>query len=572
MKMETKKLLIAASLLGSVFTSFAQTDVTINATGERTVERSYRTPIHPKVIDTTVNVIAVDYPLMVIQMPTQTEMGRISPATVKTTEKLAQLYRGYIKLGIGSELMPLGELYYNSDRSRKYVYGAHIKHLSSLGNISGFAPATFDRTRSMIYGGINETRWDLLGQIDYNNRGLHYYATPVDSLLKDSIAQRYSDFGINLRYRNHVKDSAKVNYSVGMEYRNFGSKKPLQDSLSDWRARENFFGISGEVFYKLNKEVYALGIDIKNNAYRYGIADSSISLIDSGLVLNNTIVTLSPSITTRLKDNRFAATIGVDLTLDAHEKTHFFIYPKAEVKYSMFNDIFIPYLGLRGGLKQNTFRTLTLENEFILPNVELRNENTSIDIYGGIKGTLSKRVHFNASISIANVKNMALFVNDTVYARGNAFAVIYDTVTTRTKVEGSISYQMLEKLKIDGIGRYYSYALLNNSYAWNMPRMEFILRGSYNLFDKFLFNLDLKLEEGRKALLTQAEEGSTLENGQHIMALDFIADANLGLEYRYNKRISAFVQLNNFTAQRYKRWYNAPVHGFQVMGGITFRF
>src|SRR5690606_31303026 len=140
------------------------------------------------------------------------------------------------------------------------------------------------RTRSMIYGGINETRWDLLGQIDYNNRGLHYYATPVDSLIKDSIAQRYSDFGINLRYRNHVKDSAKVNYSVGMEYRNFGSKKPLQDSLSDWRARENFFGISGEVFYKLNKEVYALGIDIKNNAYRYGLADSSISLIDSGLV------------------------------------------------------------------------------------------------------------------------------------------------------------------------------------------------------------------------------------------------------------------------------------------------
>ena len=129
-----------------------------------------------------------------------------------------------------------------------------------------------------------------------------------------------------------------------------------------------------------------------------------------------------------------------------------------------------------------------------------------------------------------------------------------------------------DPIKIDGIGRYYSYALLNNSYAWNKPRMEFILRGSYNLFDKFLFNLDLKLEEGRKALLLEAEEGSTLENGQHIMNLDFIADANLGLEYRYNKRVSAFVQLNNFTSQRYKRWYNAPVHGFQVMGGITFRF
>ena len=570
--MATKKLFILAGLLCIVAPSIAQTDVTINATGERSVERAYRIPIHPKVIDTTVNVVTVNYPLLAIQMPTQTEMERINPATVKTKEKLEQLYHAYIKLGIGSELMPLGELYYNSERSRKYVYGAHIKHLSSLGNINGYAPATFDRTRGMIYGGINETRYDLLGQVDYSNRGLHYYAIPADTIDKDSIAQRYSDFGVSLRYRSHVKDSAKVNYSIGATYRNFLSRKPLQDSLMDWRARENYINVHSDLFYKLNKETYALGIDIKHNAYRYGIADSSLSLIDTGLVLNNTIVSLSPSITTRLWDNRFAASIGVDLTLDAHTKTRFYIYPKAEIKYSMFNDIFIPYLGLRGGLKQNTFRTLSLENEFILPNVELRNESTSIDVYGGIKGTLSKRMTFNASVSFANVKNQALFVNDTLYARGNAFGVIYDTLTTRTIVEGSISYQLLEKLKIDGIGRFYSYALLNNSYAWNKPRLEFILRGSYNLFDKFLFNMDLKLEEGRKALLTGPVEGSFTENGQHIMDLGFIADANLGVEYRYNKRISAFVQFNNFAAQRYKRWYNAPVHGFQVMGGITFRF
>lgn len=550
----------------------AQSDVVISAVGERVVERGSRMPINPKVIDTTVKVVTVEYPLLNVRMETVTELERINPASVKTKENLAQLYNSYIKLGIGTELMPLGEFYYNSDRSRKYVYGAHIKHLSSFGNIAGYAPSTFDRTRGLIYGGINESKFDLLGQVHYNNQGLHYYAIPTDSIVRDSIAQRYSDFGISALYKAHVKDSAKLNYSIGTDYVNFMSKKPIQDSLRDWRARENNFNLYGNLWYKLNKEVYALDLSVQHNSYKYGIADSSLSALDTGLVLSNTVVSLKPSITTRLKDNRFKAKIGVDLTLDAHNKTRFFIYPLAELKYSLFNDIFIPYVGLRGGLNQITFRELTSRNEFILPNQEMQNESTSFDFYGGIKGTLSRRVHFNAGISFANVKNQALFVNDSTFTAGNAFTVIYDTISMRTTIEGSISYQAAEKLKLDGMARYTSYDMLNNSYAWNLPQLEFLIRGSYNLFDKFLIGLDLKMEQGRKALLYAPAEGSFIENGQHIVELGFIADANLNLEYRYNKRISAFFQLNNFAAQRYKRWYNAPVHGFQVMGGITFRF
>jgi hypothetical protein len=80
------------------------------------------------------------------------------------------------------------------------------------------------------------------------------------------------------------------------------------------------------------------------------------------------------------------------------------------------------------------------------------------------------------------------------------------------------------------------------------------------------------MEEGRRAKVYETGEGVTEENGQLVKKLDFIADANLNIEYRYNKRFSAFAQFNNFAAQRYKRWYNAPVHGFQFLGGVTFRF
>lgn len=172
--------------------------------------------------------------------------------------------------------------------------------------------------------------------------------------------------------------------------------------------------------------------------------------------------------------------------------------------------------------------------------------------------------------SFARIQNKALFVTDTLYSVGNKFNILFDTLNLTT-IEGSISYQLNEKLKVDGIGRFYSYSLLNNTYAWNLPQWQAIARGSYNLFDKFLINLDLNFEGGRKALVYAMEDDVTVENLQFAKILGLVADINLGLEYRYNKRISAFIQFNNVASQRYNRWYNHPVQVFQFLGGVTFR-
>lgn len=571
--MAIKKSLSILGVLFVVATAMAQDQTNIVVTGDRPVEPAFRLTGAPQVIDTNLTSSMVTYPLLQLKYDTQTEIGMIQPAAINIKEALSPLYHSYIKLGVGTEFMPLGEYYFDSDRSRKYMYGAHIKHLSSFGNISGYAPAQFDRTGGLIYGGINERTYSLRGDVHYRSQGLHYYGYPSDTLfVKDSIAQRYGDFGLSGSYGSHIKDSAKLNYTLGLEYNNFLSKKPTDDARSDWRARENYFGIKTNWKYQLGNETYGADVNILYNGYKYGVeGDTNLVALDSGLITNNTIVNLHPTIVTQLQNDRFKAKIGLNLVFNSLNGVKAHIYPDIEVKYSMFNDIFIPYVGLRGGMKQTTFKSITQQNEFVRANLDLINENTSIDFYGGIKGTLSKRIGFNLGVSFSNVKNKALFVTDTLLSLGNKFNVIYDTMNV-AKVEGAISYQLSEKIKIDALGRYNSYTLLNNSYAWNLPQIEVVLRGSYNLFDKFLFNLDLGLEQGRKALVASTEPDAKVENGQFYKDLGFIADANLGIEYRYNKRISAFFQLNNFASQRYMRWYNTPVQQFQVMGGVTFRF
>ncbi|MFN8209264.1 MAG: hypothetical protein U0T82_17950, partial [Bacteroidales bacterium] len=47
-------------------------------------------------------------------------------------------------------------------------------------------------------------------------------------------------------------------------------------------------------------------------------------------------------------------------------------------------------------------------------------------------------------------------------------------------------------------------------------------------------------------------------------------DINMGLEYRYTKALSGFIQFNNLSATHYQQWYNYPVQRFQAMLGFTY--
>lgn len=558
-------------VISSAIQVTAQEEVDIKIESKREIEKAYRSVGNPKILDTVFPNPTANFPLLVMNYAPFLEVKPIEPATVKMQEKLPQIYNGYARVGIGSILMPLAEVYYNNTRTRKFNYGVHAQHISSFGRMKNYAPANFDRTNLRAFGGVNEKRYNWGGEFVYNTRGLHFYGFENENANADSIAQRFNTIGFKGNFSSHQHDSLGINWRAGLEYRHFNDKKPKDEKLVDWRAAENYVALSGGAWYKWGNEIYGANANLKVNGYKYGIIDSSIALLDTGIVQTNTVFSLRPYITTYSKNKRLKANIGVDITVSAVEKTRIYVYPNAEVKYALFDNILIPYAGVRGGMTQQTYKGITDINEFALSNQQLKNEHKAIDGYIGLKGTLSKRIGFNVSASFANIKDKALFVTDTTYSRGNRFGVIYDTMNVAT-IEGSLSYQLLEKTKIDLIGRYFSYNAQNNTYAWNLPQLQFVVRGSYNLYDKFIFTLDVNLEGGRRALVYVKETGVTEENNQLAKKLGFIADANLGVEYRYNKRISAFANINNLAAQRYKRWYNYPVQGFQFMGGVTFRF
>ncbi|PKR81450.1 hypothetical protein CW751_05190 [Brumimicrobium salinarum] len=550
-------------------------DVEVVTDSDRSIAPAKRIYVRPQLIDTSITSPVVDYPLLVLQKETSFEVEGIEPANIRHRPQLSQLYNGYARIGAGSRLMGLGEVYYNSLRSRKFNWGIHALHHSEWGQISDYAPSQYDKTRIKAFGKVEERRYSYGGGVHYKNQGLHYYGFQNPDADRDSIKQRYQSVGFNAFYDSHKKDSATLNYRIGLSYDNFLDRKPQEDSLKLWRARENYVGLRTTWQYNTSSNVLLSNLradlDISYNDYRYGEKDTSIAVLDTAIISQNTIIQLRPMTSFYSMNGKLQFKVGGELAIDIHDKTSASLYPIAEARYSLFNDIFIPYAGIEGGLKQQRFAKLANRNEFIQSNQQLQNERR-YEFYFGFKGTLSSRISFNASAAFSNLRNHALFINDTVYASGNEFRVIYDTVSMTT-ISASLSYQHNEKLKIDVIGKFNTYQANNNPYAWNLPQLELTTRGAYNIADKLIAKLDFNLETGRYAKMYDPTiEGVKMEDGILYKKLGVLADVNLGVEFRYTKRLSIFANFNNIGAQNYQRWYGYPVNAFQFMAGLTFRF
>src|SRR5690606_8623459 len=106
--------------------SFGQ-DVILQGNTRRQIEKAQRISSKPVIDDTVIHQKVIEYPLLSTQYKTTTQVDEIEPATIRVKDQLDQLYTTYVKVGIGTELMPLGEVYFNNTRSRKYIYGANVK-------------------------------------------------------------------------------------------------------------------------------------------------------------------------------------------------------------------------------------------------------------------------------------------------------------------------------------------------------------------------------------------------------------------------------------------------------------
>ena len=270
---------------------------------------------------------------------------------------------------------------------------------------------------------------------------------------------------------------------------------------------------------------------------------------------------------------KWHADLGLTASIDMFNGSNkFYFYPQINAHFNVYENVLIPYAGISGGLNKNSYRSLTNENPFVRPDVQLMNTHNKFNVFGGLRGNLSSATSYDAAVKWGIYDNMHFFLidYDTDQTQvDNKFKVVYTDATLLT-VSGSVKYQYKEKIHFIAKGNYYSYSqnALILKKAFHKPDFDLTLSGLYNLKSKIIIKADIFVIGSQWALTKDKETGDSITFKP--LLLKGIVDCNLGAEYRYSKMLSFFVNFNNIANMRYMRWEKYPTQRFNMMLGLTF--
>ena len=535
-------------------TIFAQTkEITIISAYQPTISDAYKINQNPQIIDTINEQLHFTYDIQSVVMPSKVEVTPIEPAKL-VGEPTTKLYSNFLKVGFGNYTSPYGEFFANTLRSKKYSLGAHIKHFSSNGNINDYADQGFSTNHVEVYGKKFFNKYTLDGKVSYKRDVVHYYGYKpndfIDSMRpsKKDIKQVYSLINAEIGLESNNKDSSHLNHSYKLSYYYLFDNH----SAMEHNAHLNIDMNKGFKLFKLTKR-QVLGATLDVNYFKTST---------KGYILSNSLIKLQPYISTNFNIYHFF--LGLNATVEAGTVSSIHLYPLAEFKVDIMPSFLIAYAGIKGEMQKNSFKSLSDDNPFIMSEAPLDFSNNKFHFYGGLNARFNGDISLNITASGIIMDNLPLFVTDTFNLLKNKFTVVYDNGYL-VKVGAALSWIKYENIHVMFEGNYNYYDMENEKKAWHKPMFDMMLSADYHIKDKFIIRTDFfsYLFTYARTYESAAVKADKLKN---------IFDFNLGIEYRYNKKLSAFVNFNNISASRYNKWINYPSQRFNVIGGITFGF
>jgi hypothetical protein len=232
-------------------------------------------------------------------------------------------------------------------------------------------------------------------------------------------------------------------------------------------------------------------------------------------------------------------------------------------------------VGAVGQVRQNSFRSLTRYNRFLVSDPELHHTNY-LELFGGLRGSI-KKINYDVRGGYAITQNLPYFVNDTgALAQFSRFRPVYDTANI-IFFRGTLDFRLLKDFVVGGTAGFRAFNTTNFEKAFHLPTFE------SNFFVEYTINF--------KATAEQAKKGSTnsnyltlrgeiyinsgipyLDENQEIQRLQGLYDLNVGLRYQASEHVALFADINNILHNRNQRWYQYPQLGFNAMAGVEVRF
>lgn len=439
------------------------------------------------------------------------------------------------KIGLGNYWTPLVDAHLHNGSSEKYSYGAQFRHLSSRGTPEN---ADFSDNYLGLYGTQFQRKYRLNGKLNYERNRFNYYGYNQDSFSfsADTLKQVFNQVHALVELDNYPL-TKKIGNKAGLNFYHFGNANWLDFNLA----------FQDELSMKLRKSEFRL-----NASYRF-----NQTTMDRANYIRN-FIGINPTYQFEIKKFELDAGFRFTLFLDSAEQNSF-INPYVQIVYPLVKNRMNAFMGLDGGLQANTLQSLSMQNQFINGQPELRNSFTKYKVYGGVKGNLYGKFDYVLSFDQGVIENLPMFLADTNDI--TRFLLVYDDRASVFTFHSAFAFRPSSSIESGFAFNYYTYNLSSESQAWHLPDFDLSLN--------VLARLGEKVKIHSKVFVLGSRSAGFLERPSATSDLPVFIDFNAGADYQYNKKMAFFVNVNNITASRYQRWVNYPVLGINALAGLT---
>lgn len=534
--------------------------VTIVGSYDPSINAAFKINTKPQLKEIEFKSQEFSFNFMDVKQTTAIEINPIKVVALRTSEKV-QKYDNFLKAGLGSRISPYVDFYHSTVDKGNYSFNANIFHYSSFNNIKDYSASPFSKTHAKI----NLTKFIDKHVLDlgfkYGINTNRFYGYKPDEWLaidipKDELKQMFNLIRANAVVRSAFKGSSKLHHEIGFNtYYYFDKFK-----TSELDVRINF---------DLHKGFDVVEMLDYQNA---GIQGSFDFYSNNDSINSNTefYVNVKPYFTAKYGAFSFNAGLNFGYLSDTSSSFHF--WPVIDVSMNVLPGSFTIFAGINGKLEKQSYLTLTTENPYLSPMSTLGWLNEKVNVYGGFRASFAQIVGVDVKIGWKSFENMAFFINEADYNLPfpsqigplNKFKTTFDDGNV-FYADAEVSLNIGKEFKLWLGGNYNSYSLDSLAQPYHKPLSTARLGASYLLASKLKISTEIMLNGKRYAIDNNNINPKEIELKSYL-------DLNIGLEYKINDKLSAFLNGTNILNKNYDQFYSYPVQGIQFMGGIVYRF
>ncbi len=536
----------------------------------------------PAVEKTTVPKKTLNYSEWVRSVEIPQEVNKFEPYAYKTTYPFVNS-KGYVDLGLGTQLNILGSAGYRFIEKEDMLLNAWLQHNSTWLGKNSSPRAVANPQKQKINDntlGVNFAQKLLTGTLKLSAFGhydyFNYYGYNEVSAFNNANNQSIKEFAVKADWESFVTETTKTHLSAQVVFDHFSYSRYLNNA--DKGLHEN------HLYAKVNAEAsiggnMSLGIDGTGEIVRYTRLRN-----EQGVASRNTWMALvkgSPYIRYNDKSG-LSVKAGLNVDFSAKDGKKIRISPNVRADYKVLDRIIL-YADLNGGKKINYLSDFHLKCRYLAPNEVLGSSYTTADLEVGAKVGPFEGFYARPFLGYGVFKNEVLPVlEDMDVSTESGVATLYPiplyVITQKLDIKGwkaglELGYKYNELIDFNATVQA-TQQDKDKGYATGLDRAKLLIDAQVKVtpIEPLAITLGYNMRSKRAYYSRYEVVGAPPVVTWRKTDLKDVCNLSLQASYKIDKMFTVFVHGNNLLNMQWDEYIGMGAQKMSAMAGVNILF